>query len=238
MPEDGLPMGRVRLRIVLERLAKEVHRDGTEERSFGRVQLPEITNKDDVQAAERSDLAWRVFPHLVHVRHDGAQLHVDLCQELGAHHADLVDEEPTPLHHALGDVCLSLCGALGSLRPLPATEGIDATRMVDGIAAKQLCHHRLERGHLVVQPHLPAANFREEFLHELEHLGFACARTAVQQPHDRIAQWHISVLLPQLHAQLAADDAQHLQLRVLPSGLAVLLLLSTLPREPSFYIGR
>ena len=58
MPENGLSMGRVRLRIVLERVANEVHRDGTEERSFGKVQLSEITNKDDVQAAERSDLAW------------------------------------------------------------------------------------------------------------------------------------------------------------------------------------
>ena len=67
------------------------------------------------------------------VSHQASQLHVDLGQELGAHHADLVDDEPAPLQDALGDFHLLLRTLLHVASSFLHS---DATSVVNGVACQ------------------------------------------------------------------------------------------------------
>jgi hypothetical protein len=61
---------------------------------------------------------------------------------------------------------------------------LPAERLVHGLAAQVRRIDSLERDHLVVQA-VGVAHQLKELLDESQHMGFACARRAMQEPRQR-----------------------------------------------------
>ena len=94
--------------------------------------MPEITAAQHVQAAERTDNAF--FVSLVWTRRAYKRLlfQLDVDEHFRAHHADLVDDEPTPLQELFHNIQL-LARVFAVAIALP-TENWNAQRMVQGVA--------------------------------------------------------------------------------------------------------
>ena len=101
-----------RCRCALACLEDVVHWDVGEEASVWRWELPEVSEEQDVKAAEGANSSLLPLFHGADLADRAAQLHVHGRKQLGAHHADLVDDEPAPLQRTL---CHALFGLLEAI---------------------------------------------------------------------------------------------------------------------------
>ena len=173
-----------RERILLPRVGSQrlppAARKIRQEAAFGRRELHEVAAEEHVDASEGPRLAvWCVFPR-VHPGLGGSDAQVDLGQEPGADHADLVDDEPAPEGHAARG--LGGCGAVQRV-----FAGADAAGAVQGVAADVRGVGGLERADLEVDALQVVQQLLEELADEGQDVGFARAGRAVQQPDQGLA---------------------------------------------------
>ena len=197
-----------RERILLPRVGSQrlppAARKIRQEAAFVRRELHEVAAEEHVDASEGPRLAvWCVFPR-VHPGLGGSDAQVDLGQEPGADHADLVDDEPAPEGHAARGV-----GGCGAVQRVLA--GADAAGAVQGVAADVRGIGGLERADLEVDALQVVQQLLEELADEGQDVGFARAGRAVQQPDQGLAAPQRGLLRVQqivLHQDPVHDQGQ------------------------------
>ena len=183
-PEESLAVvdERVRGRSSCEGLAGRSQRGGHvwQEAALGRRELPEVAAEEHVHSGEGSDVVGGVVLPLRRGRDGapGAEFH--LRRDPGAHHADLVQDEPPPERDAARRV-RPACRVQAALVP------VEVEGLVQRLAADVRRVRGLEGGHLEVDALHVAEQVLEEFPpHEVEHVRLARAGTPVQQPEQRL----------------------------------------------------
>ena len=131
-PEKCLAMAHRGGWLVPPRTLQVLRGDVSEEAPVRGVQLPEVSDTQDVETSERP-VSSRIVKLLCPDAADGIpQLQVHVSQELCADHADLVYDEPAPLQHPLRDFHLFL-GDVICRRA--AIENWNAARMMYRVAS-------------------------------------------------------------------------------------------------------
>ena len=161
------------LRRLLSRLLELVLGDVGQVAAADRRKLLEVAAGQDVDPAEGPGFSLGIELPLVGIGLDLPQALVHLGQDVRGHEADLVDEEPAPVRHALHCLCAD------ALVPAWAVLAQPKGR-VDGAAAQVGSVAVLVGQDLPVHA-LPEPDQVEELLHVVQHMGFAGARRAVQQ---------------------------------------------------------
>ena len=118
--------------LVAPRTLQVLRWNVSEEAPVRGVQLPEVSDTQDVETSERPVSSRIVKLLCPDAADDISQLQVHVSQELCADHADLVYDEPAPLQDSLSNVLLPLQVVVA---PVAALVHGDAASVMDRVLA-------------------------------------------------------------------------------------------------------